>query len=170
MLGAAYTHLHDRHVRIDILSSETSRKGPVVAFYHHILRHLCSSFCRRSSLRRRWLYASHIRGHGGNIAGARGSRLCTFTRCVMPLGFIMLFLQGLAHFVRDIYQAEGGRDMSPEFVAVAMFGTLFLVLFSGHPLAFSLGGVAVFFGLIGWGGSPDQVFSHFHQQDVWRHG
>ncbi len=51
--------------------------------------------------------------------------------------------------------------MSPEFVAVAMFGVLFLALFSGHPLAFSLGGVAVFFGLIGWGGSPDQVFSLF---------
>ena len=51
--------------------------------------------------------------------------------------------------------------MSPEFVALAMFGALFLALFSGHPLAFSLGGVAVFFGLIGWGGSPDQVFSLF---------
>ena len=51
--------------------------------------------------------------------------------------------------------------MSPEFVAVAMFCVLFLALFSGHPLAFSLGGVAVLFGLIGWGGSPDQVFSLF---------
>ncbi len=51
--------------------------------------------------------------------------------------------------------------MSPEFVAVAMFGTLFLVLFMGHPLAFSLGAVAVLFGLLGWGGSPDQIFGIF---------
>jgi tripartite ATP-independent transporter DctM subunit len=51
--------------------------------------------------------------------------------------------------------------MSPEFVAVAMFGTLFVVLFMGHPLAFSLGAVAVLFGFLGWGGSPDQIFAIF---------
>ena len=51
--------------------------------------------------------------------------------------------------------------MSPETVAIAMFCALFLALFSGHPLAFSLGGVAVFFGVIGWGGSPDQIFGLF---------
>ena len=51
--------------------------------------------------------------------------------------------------------------MNPEHVALYMFGTLFVVLFLGHPLAFSLGAVAVFYGLIGWGGSPDQVFALF---------
>ncbi len=51
--------------------------------------------------------------------------------------------------------------MSPETVAYAMFGTLFVVLFLGHPLAFSLGAVALFFGVWGWGGSPDVVFSMF---------
>ena len=39
-----------------------------------------------------------------------------------------------------------------------MFGTLFITLFLGHPLAFSLGTLAVVFGLIGWGGSPEVVF------------
>jgi tripartite ATP-independent transporter DctM subunit len=42
-----------------------------------------------------------------------------------------------------------------------MFGTLFITLFLGHPLAFSLGALAVVFGLIGWGGSPDVVFGLF---------
>jgi len=51
--------------------------------------------------------------------------------------------------------------MSPETVAYAMFGTLFVVLFLGHPLAFSLGAVGLFFGIIGWGGSPDLIFSMF---------
>lgn len=51
--------------------------------------------------------------------------------------------------------------MSPEHVAIGMFGTLFVVLFLGHPLAFSLGAVAVLFGLIGWGGSPEVVFAMF---------
>jgi len=39
-----------------------------------------------------------------------------------------------------------------------MFGTLFITLFLGHPLAFSLGILAVVFGVIGWGGSPEVVF------------
>ena len=51
--------------------------------------------------------------------------------------------------------------MNPETVAVAMFGTLFVILFLGHPLAFSLGVVALVFGLIGWGGSPEVVFAMF---------
>ncbi|MFO7740223.1 MAG: TRAP transporter large permease subunit [Desulfatiglandaceae bacterium] len=48
--------------------------------------------------------------------------------------------------------------MNPETLALIMFGTLFITLFLGHPLAFSLGILAVVFGLIGWGGSPDLVF------------
>lgn len=51
--------------------------------------------------------------------------------------------------------------MSPEAVAIWMFVTLAFVIFLGHPLAFSLGGVAVLFGLLGWGGSPELVFSLF---------
>lgn len=48
--------------------------------------------------------------------------------------------------------------MNPETLALVMFGTLFITLFLGHPLAFSLGILAVVFGVIGWGGSPDVVF------------
>ena len=51
--------------------------------------------------------------------------------------------------------------MSPDTLALVMFGTLFITLFLGHPLAFSLGVLAVIFGLIGWGGSPDVVFALF---------
>ena len=43
--------------------------------------------------------------------------------------------------------------MSLEILAFLMFGALVLALAVGHPLAFSLGGVAFFFGLIGWGGN-----------------
>ena len=51
--------------------------------------------------------------------------------------------------------------MNPETLALVMFGTLFLTLFLGHPLAFSLGILALVFGVIGWGGSPDAVFTLF---------
>jgi len=51
--------------------------------------------------------------------------------------------------------------MSPDTLALVMFGTLFITLFMGHPLAFSLGALAVVFGVIGWGGSPGVVFALF---------
>ncbi|RJQ65362.1 MAG: TRAP transporter large permease subunit [Desulfobacteraceae bacterium] len=49
--------------------------------------------------------------------------------------------------------------MNPETLALVMFGTLLITLFLGHPLAFSLGILALVFGVIGWGGSMDLVFN-----------
>ncbi len=49
--------------------------------------------------------------------------------------------------------------MSPETLSLLMFGSLFITLFLGHPLAFSLGILALVFGIIGWGGSVDVVFN-----------
>jgi tripartite ATP-independent transporter DctM subunit len=49
--------------------------------------------------------------------------------------------------------------MNPETLAITMFFTLFVGLMLGHPLAFTLGVLAVVFGVIGWGGSADAVFA-----------
>ena len=51
--------------------------------------------------------------------------------------------------------------MSPELLTALMFGSLFVAIFVGHPLAFALGALAVIFGSIGWGGSYDIVFAIF---------
>ncbi len=51
--------------------------------------------------------------------------------------------------------------MSPELLTALMFGSLFVAIFVGHPLAFALGALAVIFGTIGWGGSYDIVFAIF---------
>jgi tripartite ATP-independent transporter DctM subunit len=49
--------------------------------------------------------------------------------------------------------------LSPEWLVVLMFIGLFIGLFTGHPLAFVLGGLGVIFGLIGsWG---PNIFSLF---------
>jgi tripartite ATP-independent transporter DctM subunit len=53
--------------------------------------------------------------------------------------------------------------MSPDTLALLMFGTLFITLFLGHPLAFSLGVLALVYGYIGLG-SFDVVFSMFAQK------
>ncbi len=52
-------------------------------------------------------------------------------------------------------------SLSPEALGIVMFSALFLAIFMGHPLAFSLGALAVFFGVWGWGGSLDIVFAIF---------
>lgn len=49
--------------------------------------------------------------------------------------------------------------MNPETLALVMFGALLITLFLGHPLAFSLGILALIFGVIGWGGSIDVVLN-----------
>jgi tripartite ATP-independent transporter DctM subunit len=51
--------------------------------------------------------------------------------------------------------------LSPEWLVILMFAGLFIGLFSGHPLAFVLGGLAVIFGLIGsWGPSIYSLFAN----------
>jgi len=49
-------------------------------------------------------------------------------------------------------------DISPEMITILMFGGLLIGLFMGHPLAFVLGGLAVIFGLVGWGPSVFYIF------------
>lgn len=42
-------------------------------------------------------------------------------------------------------------EFSPELMTFLMFAGVLIGLFMGHPLAFVLGGLAVIFGLLGWG-------------------
>jgi tripartite ATP-independent transporter DctM subunit len=49
--------------------------------------------------------------------------------------------------------------MNPETLAIIMFFSLFVGLMLGHPLAFTLGMIALVFGVIGWGGSVGAVLA-----------
>ena len=49
--------------------------------------------------------------------------------------------------------------MNPETLAIIMFFPLFVGLMLGHPLAFTLGMIALVFGVIGWGGSVGAVLA-----------
>lgn len=51
-------------------------------------------------------------------------------------------------------------DLSPGWITFLMFAGLLIGLFMGHPLAFILGGLAVFFGYITWGTGAFFVFSN----------
>ena len=41
--------------------------------------------------------------------------------------------------------------MSGDIIAVLMFVVLLLAVFLGHPLGITLGGLGIFFGIIGYG-------------------
>jgi tripartite ATP-independent transporter DctM subunit len=49
--------------------------------------------------------------------------------------------------------------MNPETLSIVMFFSLFVGLMLGHPLAFTLGMIALVFGVIGWGGSVGAVLA-----------
>ncbi len=51
--------------------------------------------------------------------------------------------------------------MSAETITIIMFILLLLMIFLGHPLAFTLGSIATVFGLIGWGGDFGLVSNLF---------
>jgi tripartite ATP-independent transporter DctM subunit len=50
-------------------------------------------------------------------------------------------------------------NLSPEMLTILMFSGLLIGLFMGHPLGFVLGGLAVIFGLIGWGPVSFNMFA-----------
>jgi len=104
MLGAAYTHLHDRHVRIDILSQKLPQKVQLwlsVITFLFLFVPFIGGLSYASTV-----YAAHSWAGGEHSWSAWKPPLYPF-KTVMPLGFIFLFLQGLANFFRDIYKLRG---------------------------------------------------------------
>jgi tripartite ATP-independent transporter DctM subunit len=64
---------------------------------------------------------------------------------LLALGFAFAYVAGLAPDAREelLYQAQ-------RFLPILMFLTLGVLLFSGYPVAFILGGLALLFGLLGF--------------------
>jgi TRAP-type mannitol/chloroaromatic compound transport system permease small subunit len=104
MLGAAYTHLHDRHVRIDILSQRLPTKVQtwlslitfVVLFVPFVGGLSYASF----------IYAAHSWAQAEHSWSAWKPPLYPY-KTVMPIGFVLLLVQGVARFIRDIYRLKG---------------------------------------------------------------
>ncbi|AFM24920.1 TRAP transporter small permease subunit [Desulfomonile tiedjei] len=104
MLGAAYTHLHDRHVRIDILSQKLPEKVQiwlsVITFWLLFVPFVGGLSYAAVS------YAAHSWASWEHSWSAWKPPLYLY-KTVMPVGLLLLFLQGAANFVRDIYRLKG---------------------------------------------------------------
>ncbi len=104
LLGAAYTFLHDRHVRIDILSAKFPPKVQIIismVTFLLIFVPFVGGLCWASTE-----YAAHSWGMNEHSWSAWKPPLYPY-KTVMPIAFILLFVQGVCHFIRDIYKLKG---------------------------------------------------------------
>ena len=78
-----------------------------------------------------------------------GSRLSN--RYVVAIALILLLGFGYA-YVSGLSPVARGELLhkAREFLPILMFLTLGMLLFSGYPVAFILGGIALLFGLLGY--------------------
>ncbi len=104
LLGSAYTLLYDRHVRIDIISQSFPRK---VRLWLSIITFLVIFVPFVGTLSyAAVLYAAHAWAIWEYSWSAWKPPLYIY-KTVMPVGLILLFIQGLANFIRDIYRLKG---------------------------------------------------------------
>ena len=104
MLGAAYTYLHDRHVKIDILSSKLPERIQIilsiVTFWLIFVPFVgCLSYAAVK-------YAAHAWSVWEHSWSAWKPPVFVY-KTIMPIGLILLFIQGLSRFIRDVYRLKG---------------------------------------------------------------
>jgi TRAP-type mannitol/chloroaromatic compound transport system permease small subunit len=104
MLGAAYTHLYDRHVRIDVIYQQFS---PKVQIWLNLFTFLFIFLPFVGGLSyAATMYAAHAWSVWEHSWSAWKPPLYPY-KTVMPVAMIMLLMQGIANFVRDIYRLKG---------------------------------------------------------------
>ena len=104
MLGAAYTHLYDRHVRIDVIYQLFSEK---VRLWLNLLTFLFIFLPFVGGLSyAATMYAAHSWSVWEHSWSAWKPPLYPY-KTVMPVAMIMLLMQGIANFIRDIYRLKG---------------------------------------------------------------
>ena len=73
-----------------------------------------------------------------------------FLGVILSIGFVSVMIESGNVMAQD----EVGRGTAiflvvQEYISIAMFLTLAILLFSGYPVAFILGGLSMLYGLIG---------------------
>ena len=77
--------------------------------------------------------------------------LLFFVGVIVTIGAIaVVFESGHLMALEEIGRAEAIYSVTREYISIAMFLTLAMLLFSGYPVAFILGGLSMLFGIIGY--------------------
>lgn len=104
MLGAAYTHLHDRHVRIDIIVQQFPDK---VKLWLSIITFVIIFVPFVGGLSYGAIkYAAHSWSVWEHSWSAWKPPLYPY-KTIMPIAMIMLLIQGFSNFFKDIMRLKG---------------------------------------------------------------
>jgi tripartite ATP-independent transporter DctM subunit len=77
--------------------------------------------------------------------------LLFFVGVIVTIGAIaVVYESGHLMALEEIGRAEAIYSVTREYISIAMFLTLAMLLFSGYPVAFILGGLSMLFGIIGY--------------------
>jgi tripartite ATP-independent transporter DctM subunit len=77
--------------------------------------------------------------------------LLFFVGVIVTIGAIaVVYESGHLMALEEIGRAEAIYSVTQEYISIAMFLTLAMLLFSGYPVAFILGGLSMLFGIIGY--------------------
>lgn len=112
MLGAAHTLRRNEHVRVDIIYGIVS---PRVKLWVDIigiiifLLPVCGIMCWMT-----WHFFYEAFSHGETSANA-GGLLRWPVKLVLPLGFALLILQGIAELIKRIIALDGEVEAAPEY-------------------------------------------------------
>ena len=108
LLGAGYTLLKDEHVRIDVLASKLSKKGQI---WIDILGTLLFLFpFTLLVLYYAWPYFM-LSFEGQEWSPNPGGLIVWPVKLLIPIGFFLLLLQGLARLIKLIAALQGKIDL-----------------------------------------------------------
>lgn len=108
MLVAAYTLLHQAHVRIDIIYSKFSAR---IRGILDILTNLVFFFPFCSIVLYQGIIFAQTSWSIGETSESAALRIVPLIKTVIPVSFGLLFIQGLANFIRSIMLVARGREI-----------------------------------------------------------
>ena len=104
LLGAAYTFLRNEHVRVDVLYSQLSDRGRILIDLFGIIVFLLPATALLAYLS--WpFFLSSFRS--GEVSMNAGGLILWPAKILLPVGFSLLFLQGLSELVKRMAALAG---------------------------------------------------------------
>jgi TRAP-type mannitol/chloroaromatic compound transport system permease small subunit len=106
MLGMAATYLYDRHVRIDVIVLQLPKKVQLVLrliTFWLIFVPFVGAFTYAATI-----YAAHSWSVWEHSWSAWKPPLYPY-KTIMPVGMVLLLLQGIANFFREYYELKGEK-------------------------------------------------------------
>ena len=108
MLVAAYTLLHQAHVRIDIIYAKFSVRTRGIL---DIITNLVFFFPFCTIVFYQGIIFAHTSWSIGETSESAALRVVPLIKTAIPITFALLLLQGLANFIRSIMMVTKGREI-----------------------------------------------------------